>query len=106
MNVREMAHIIALAEEGSCTAAGRRMNISRQSIGKTVKKCESLLGRPLFVRTGGKAFPTPECIRLVADSRAVVESFNEFNATYDPADMIRGMPPTPSEPASAGTVAR
>ncbi len=51
MNPRQIEYILALAEEGSFSAASRRLLVSQPSLSQFVQKLESDLGVTLFERT-------------------------------------------------------
>ncbi|PJC86748.1 hypothetical protein CSW98_07075 [Vibrio sp. HA2012] len=51
MDFKEFEYVIAIAEEGSISAASDRLYLSQPSISKFLKKLEDRLGTPLFIRT-------------------------------------------------------
>ena len=77
MEFRQLEHFIAVAEEGSFTAAARRRNIVQSGLSMSLLALEEELGAPLFVRqprrvaltAAGKAF-LPEARRALAAVRA------------------------------------
>ena len=56
--MRHIQHAVALAEEGSYTAAARRLNLSQPALSRSIQTLEELLGAPLFDRTSIGIVPT------------------------------------------------
>ena len=59
IQLRQIQHAVALAEEGSYTAAARRLNLSQPALSRSIQVLEELLGAVLFDRTSGGITPTP-----------------------------------------------
>lgn len=59
LQLRHVQHAVALAEEGSYTAAARRLNLSQPALSRSIQTLEELLGAPLFDRTSAGIVPTP-----------------------------------------------
>ena len=60
MKLRHIEIFHTVYVNGSVSAAARALNISQQSVSKTLRHAESLLGFPLFERTGGRLVPTQD----------------------------------------------
>lgn len=58
LQLRHVQHAVALAEEGSYTAAARRLNLSQPALSRSIQTIEELLGAPLFDRTSAGIVPT------------------------------------------------
>lgn len=58
MNLKQAAHIRVIAQEGSITAAARRLYISQPSLSQMLKQVEKELGVPLFDRGVSPFRPT------------------------------------------------
>jgi DNA-binding transcriptional LysR family regulator len=54
----------ALLDEGSVTAAARRMNVTAPAMSHTLARLRATLGDPLFVRSGNRLVPTPRAVAL------------------------------------------
>jgi DNA-binding transcriptional LysR family regulator len=71
---------IAAADEGSFSAAGRRLGRAQSVVSQTVANLEGQLGVRLFERGGRYPVLTAEGTALLADARAVVGSMDLFKA--------------------------
>lgn len=91
MNIREIRYVITLAETGTLVGAGKKLFVSRQVVGRTVRGIEMRLGHPLFARAKGRHVPTEECLRLAEDGRLLLQAYDSFNATYDPSERPYGI---------------
>ncbi|MGI4812395.1 MAG: LysR family transcriptional regulator [Janthinobacterium lividum] len=61
--------VLALAEEGTVTAAARRLNMSQPALSGALSKLRDRFQDPLFVRTGRGMEPTPLALRLLQPIR-------------------------------------
>lgn len=64
LNLRQLEVFRAVMAAGSLTAAGRHLQMSQPAVSKAVRRMEDVLGLKLFVRSGGRARPTPEATSL------------------------------------------
>ena len=71
---------IAAADEGSFSAAGRKVRRAQSAISQTLATLESQFGVKLFDRTRRLPTLTPEGQVLLADARAVVGNVNQLKA--------------------------
>jgi DNA-binding transcriptional LysR family regulator len=65
VELRQLRAVVAVAESGSFTVAGRRLHLSQQAVSALVRRLERILGVPLFDRTTRWVKPTPECEALL-----------------------------------------
>lgn len=73
VSLRQIAYLLAVAEEGSTAAAARRMNVSQPSVSLAVAKFEAGLGQPMFVRLPGQGMaPTAVGARKLGEMRALL----------------------------------
>lgn len=73
VSLRQIAYLLAVAEEGSTAAAARRMNVSQPSVSLAVTKFEAGLGQPVFVRLPGQGMvPTAAGARKLGEMRALL----------------------------------
>ena len=71
---------IAAAEEGSFSAAGRRLHRAQSAISQTIANLESQIGVVLFERAGRYPVLTDAGRLLLADARAVAYTLNALKA--------------------------
>jgi DNA-binding transcriptional LysR family regulator len=71
MNLRHIEIFHAVYVNGSVSGAARALNISQPSVSKTLRHAESLLGYPLFQRTGGRLVPTDDAHTLFDEVREI-----------------------------------
>ncbi len=67
MNLRHIEVFHSVYLNGSVSAAARALNVSQPSVSKVLRHAESLLGFPLFDRTGGRLVPTQDAHTLFGD---------------------------------------
>lgn len=67
MNLRHIEVFHAVYVNGSVSAAARMLNVSQPSVSKVLRHAESLLGFPLFHRTGGRLVPTEDAHSLFVE---------------------------------------
>jgi DNA-binding transcriptional LysR family regulator len=73
MNLRHIEVFHAVYVNGSVSAAARILNVSQPSVSKVLRHAESLLGFPLFDRTGGRLVPTEDAHTLFAEVAEIQE---------------------------------
>ena len=73
MNLRHIEVFHAVYVNGSVSAAARMLNVSQPSVSKVLRHAESLLGFPLFDRTGGRLVPTEDAHTLFTEVAEIQE---------------------------------
>jgi len=73
MNLRHIEIFHAVYTHGSVSAAARALNISQPSVSKTLRHAETILGFPLFERTGGRLVPTDDAHTLFGEVSQIHE---------------------------------
>jgi len=58
MELRQLEYFVAIVENGSFTAAAKKLYISQSALSKSVKKLEDELGTPLFRQVDQRTTPT------------------------------------------------
>ena len=58
-DLRSLAVLVAVADEGSFGAAARRLDTSQQAVSERVRRAEAACRLTLFHRTPTGAYPTP-----------------------------------------------
>ncbi len=76
-NLGHIAAFIAVADEGSFTAAGRVLAISGSAVGQAIRQFEHDLGMQLFVRTTRSVALTEKGQLLLSDLRPVAHALSE-----------------------------
>jgi DNA-binding transcriptional LysR family regulator len=77
--LKHLAYFVAAAEEGSVTAAARRLNVSQPSISAAIAQIEDRFGLTLFVRHHAQGLaPTPAGRRLVVEARSLLAHAEEL----------------------------
>ena len=65
MDLRQLEILQAIAETGSFTACGKKLNVSQSAISRQILLLEDELGEPLFLRVGRQVRMTPAAESLV-----------------------------------------
>ncbi|HYV96308.1 MAG TPA: LysR family transcriptional regulator [Gemmatimonadaceae bacterium] len=73
LEVRDLRMVLAVAAEGSLTAAGTRLGVSQPALSRHLGALELRLGTSLFTRTGLRMIPTPAGELLLRHATEVVE---------------------------------
>jgi DNA-binding transcriptional LysR family regulator len=66
LQLRQIQHAVALAEEGNFSAAARRLHLSQPALSRSIKSLEEMLGTVLFDR-GGTSVTVTATGRIVVD---------------------------------------
>jgi DNA-binding transcriptional LysR family regulator len=80
LSLDQIRTFIAAADEGSFSAAGRRLGRTQSVVSQTLANLEGQLGVRLFERGGRYPVLTPDGRALLADARAVAGSMDLFKA--------------------------
>jgi molybdate transport repressor ModE-like protein len=72
VEIRELRAFTAVAEEGSLSAAARRLHLSQSALSQTVRSLERQLGAPLLVRSSTGVTTTEAGAVLLREARALV----------------------------------
>jgi DNA-binding transcriptional LysR family regulator len=80
VSLDQIRTFIAAADEGSFSAAGRRLGRAQSVVSQTLANLEGQLGVQLFERSGRYPVLTGEGRALLADARAVAGSMDLFKA--------------------------
>ena len=78
MDIRQLRHLIAIANTGTLTRAADELHVSRQAVAKTLRSVELQAGSRLFERRGGELSPTERGAALVQDARVIVDAFDNL----------------------------
>jgi len=80
LSLDQLKTFIAAAEDGSFSAAGRRLNRAQSVVSQTIANLECQVGVALFERSGRYPVLTQQGKLLLADARAVAASVNALKA--------------------------
>ncbi len=91
MDLRQLEILQAIAETGSFTACGRKLNVSQSAISRQILLLEEELGEPLFLRVGRQVRMTPAAEALVQLGQRVFQDVRETVGTItDRTRALRG----------------
>ena len=91
MDLRQLEILQAIAETGSFTACGRKLNVSQSAISRQILLLEEELGEPLFLRVGRQVRMTPAAESLVQLGQRVFQDVREtVGAITDRTRALRG----------------
>jgi DNA-binding transcriptional LysR family regulator len=77
MDLRQLEILQAIAETGSFTGCGRKLNVSQSAISRQILLLEEELGEPLFLRVGRQVRMTPAAENLVQLGQRVFQDVRE-----------------------------
>ncbi|MCR6482466.1 LysR family transcriptional regulator [Amycolatopsis sp. OK19-0408] len=84
MELRQLAVVVAVAEEGGFTAAATRLRTVQSTVSTVVRALERDLGTPLFHRTTHRVVLTPAGEAFVPAARAALEAAERARAAVSP----------------------
>jgi DNA-binding transcriptional LysR family regulator len=91
MDLRQLEIVRAVAETGSFTGAGRRLNVSQSAVSRQVLLLEDELKEPLFLRVGRRIRITPAGDALVSLGQRVFGDIKEtVNLLSDAQQVLTG----------------
>jgi DNA-binding transcriptional LysR family regulator len=92
MDLRQLEILQAIAETGSFTACGRKLNVSQSAISRQISLLEEELGETLFLRVGRRVRMTPAAENLVQLGQRVFQDVRDtVGAITDRTRALRGM---------------
>lgn len=99
MQIKNMSYIIALAEAGTLSAAGKQLGISQPTLSVFLSNLEQELGIDLFLRDKKKLIPTPAgriyleaARRILATQEQTLQSIRQLT-TAPPIEIRIGVTP-------------
>jgi DNA-binding transcriptional LysR family regulator len=91
LDLRQLEILQAIAETGSFTACGRKLNVSQSAISRQILLLEEELGEPLFLRVGRHVRMTPAAESLVQLGQRVFQDVKEtVSRITDRSGELRG----------------
>lgn len=83
MNLRQMEHLIALAECGSFTGAAQRVHLTQPALSRSIQALEDELQGLLFDRIGKRCEPTPLGVAVLQRARRIVQEADELQRSAE-----------------------
>src|ERR1700686_2378608 len=77
IEVRHLKLLVTVAQEGSVTEAGKRVNLTQSALSHQLRDAEEKLGTALFLRLGRKMVLTPAGERLIPCPRRVLDELSD-----------------------------
>jgi DNA-binding transcriptional LysR family regulator len=91
MELRQLAHFVAVAEEGQFTRAATRCDIAQSALSASVRVLENELGAPLFVRTTRRVALTEVGRALLIEARRTLTAAEiARTVVHDTKALLRG----------------
>ncbi|HEX3616411.1 MAG TPA: LysR family transcriptional regulator [Solirubrobacteraceae bacterium] len=87
MELRQLRVFVAIAEEGTFTAASDRLTLVQSAVSATIRALERELGTPLFERTTRRVTLTDAGEVLLPEARAILEA---SRLALDAVDQVKG----------------
>ena len=103
MDIRQLEALLAVAEEGSFTAAADRLRTVQSNVSGHVQQLEAELGVQLLVRGRRGAVPTEFGVRVLDRARAIR---SELEALHKDLSMLQGLETGHATLGVVGTVSR
>jgi LysR family transcriptional regulator, hydrogen peroxide-inducible genes activator len=92
LSLRDLEYVVAVADEGSFTAAAARCAVAQPSLSAQVRKVEGQLGLALFERVGRAVRPTPTGAAAIEQARRVLaEATRLFEVGRERGDPLDGV---------------
>lgn len=80
VSLDQLRTFIAAVDEGSFSAAGRKLGRAQSVVSQTLANLEAQLGVTLFARGSRRPVPTSQGRALIAEARAVADTMDRFKA--------------------------
>ena len=103
MDIRQLEALLAVAEEGSFTAAADQLHTVQSNVSEHVRQLESELGVQLLVRGRRGTTPTEFGVRVIDRARAIR---SEIEALHKDVSMLQGLETGHATLGVVGTVSR
>jgi DNA-binding transcriptional LysR family regulator len=106
MELRQLAYVVAVAEEGSFTRAAQREHVAQPGVSAQVRRLEAELGQPLFDRGAAKVTLTAAGSAVLPFARAALAGAAAVRTAIDElTGLVRGHVAVGVVPSVGGWVA-
>lgn len=91
MNLMHWRLLVAVADNGSITAASERVGVTQSAASQAMAAMEANLGAQLFVREARQTLPTALGLQVIEQARVMLGALQAIRTTVDEArPMLRG----------------
>lgn len=90
MRLSDLETLAAVIEEGSLSAAARRLFLTQPAVSARLRQLERAVGEPLLRRSGRGVTPTPAGLRLRAQAERLLEEVRRLRAEVTGAGPLVG----------------
>ncbi len=80
MTYKDILYVITILDEGSFSAAAKKLYVSQSALSQAVRKLEQEFGMELFIRSGGSTQPTKACRIFTEQGRRVLQVWNQLES--------------------------
>ena len=88
LNTRHFEIFMLVCDEGSMTAASKKLHISQPAISQTIKEIEDTYKTQVFERYGSKLYVTQTGKKLYEYSRRILNIYNEMDTEISNGEII------------------
>ena len=83
--------LVIVHEEGSVTRAAQRLGVTQSAVSHMLDKLRTIVGDPLFVKSGRSVVATAQAGALAARARLLLDQLQEFSnqSLFNPAEIER-----------------
>ena len=75
MDLRELAYVVTIAEEGSISAAAEKLYMAQSSLSQALRQYEAELGTPVFMRTSRGVRPTAAGGAFIERAKQILKDY-------------------------------
>ena len=106
MELRQLAYLVAVVDEGGFTAAARREHVAQPGVSAQILRLEAELGQELLDRSGRRVTPTAAGAAVLPHARAALAAVAGVRAAVDAVGGLRqGRVAIGAAPACASALA-
>ena len=82
MDIRVLRYFLAIANQGSMTAASKMLNVTQPTLSRQIKDLESELGNQLFIRNSHTLCLTPQGMVLRKRAEEILELYSKTKSEF------------------------